>query len=120
MSGFLLRWIVVSISLLVADKLVPGISIGGSATVLLAAALLGVINAIVRPVIVLLTFPITLVTLGLFLFVINAGMLGLVAWLLDDFTISGFWSALFGAIIVSLTSWLVSSFIGTSGRYEKL
>ncbi len=120
MQGFLIRWLIVALSLFVADKLVPGIAIGSGGTLFFAAALLGVVNAFVRPVVVLLTFPITLLTLGLFLLVINAGMLGLVAWLLDDFSIAGFWSALFGAIIVSLTGWIGSSFVGNSGKYEKL
>ena len=120
MQGFLIRWLIVALSLYVADRLVPGIVIGSGATLLFAAALLGVVNAIVRPVVVLLTFPITLLTLGLFLLVINAGMLGLVAWLLDDFTIAGFWSALVGAVIVSLTGWIASSFVGNTGKYDRL
>ena len=120
MTGFLIRWLIVALSLLVAARLVPGIAIDGGGTLLFAAALLGIVNAIVRPVVVLLTFPITLITLGLFLLVINAAMLGLVAALLPDFTIAGFWSAVFGAIIVSLTGWVVSAFIGGKGQYDKL
>lgn len=120
MPGFILRWLVVALSLLVAAKLVPGITIDGPGTLLFAAALLGVVNAVVRPIVVLLTFPITLLTLGLFLLVVNAAMLGLVALLLDRFTIAGFPAALFGAIIVSVTGWVVSAFIGNRGRYERI
>ena len=83
-----------------------------------AALLLGVVNAFVRPLVVLLTFPITLVTLGLFLWVINAAMLGLVAALLDGFTLAGFGSALAGALVVSITSWIASWYVGSSGRFE--
>jgi len=76
------------------------------------------VNAVVRPLLVFFTLPLTIVTLGLFLFVVNAAMLGLVAALLERMTIAGFWSALFGSIVVSLVSWLVTTTIGNSGRVE--
>ena len=95
-------------------------SIGGTLTLVVAALLLGLVNAIIRPLVLLLTLPITIVTLGLFLFVINAAMFGLVAAMLDGFSVSGFWSAVFGAIVVSITSILASWFIGPKGRYEIL
>ncbi|MDH5455952.1 MAG: phage holin family protein, partial [Gammaproteobacteria bacterium] len=93
-------------------------SIEGAGTFILAALLLGVVNALVRPVAFIMTLPLTVITLGLFLFVLNAGMFGLVAALLDNFTVSGFWAAIFGAIIVSISSTIASWFIGPSGRYE--
>ena len=77
--------------------------------------LLGVVNAIVRPIAVVLTFPITIFTLGLFLLVVNAGMVGLVAWMLPGFHIDGFWTALLGALVVGLTGWIGSWFIGGKG-----
>lgn len=117
MPGFLVRWLIVALSLLVAARFVPGIMIDGIGTLMFAAVLLGLVNAVVRPVVVLLTLPITLITLGLFLLIINAGMLGLVAWLLPQFTIDGFWPAFFGAILVSLTGWLVSAFVGDQANY---
>lgn len=83
-----------------------------------AALLLGIVNAFVRPVIVILTLPITLLTLGLFLLVINALMIMLVAWFLPGFLVAGFWSAVFAAIVVSLTSWVMSGWIGPRGRIE--
>ena len=83
-----------------------------------AALLLGFVNAIVRPIAVVLTFPLTLVTLGLFLLVVNAAMLGLVALLLPGFKIGGFWTAVGASVIVSLTSWLASGLIGNSGKVE--
>ena len=78
-------------------------------------ALLGIVNGFVRPLAIILTFPITLVTLGLFLLVVNAGMLSLVAWVLPGFFVAGFWSAFWGALIVSLTGWVGSWFIGPRG-----
>ena len=118
MTGFLIRWAVSALALWVAQALVPGIRIQGAATLWIAALLLGFVNAVVRPLLIFFTLPITILTLGLFLLVINAAMLGLVAALLARFTISGFWSALVGAIVVGLVSWLVSSTIGNSARVE--
>jgi putative membrane protein len=118
MTGFLIRWAVSALALWVARSLVPGIQIEGASTLWMAALLLGFVNAVVRPLLIFFTFPITILTLGLFLLVINAAMLGLVAALLDRFTIAGFWPALAGAIVVSLVSWLVSSTIGSSARVE--
>ncbi len=118
MIGLLLRLLVVAFGLWLAAALVPGIEVQGLWTLLGAALLLGIVNAVVRPLLVILTLPITLLTLGLFLLVINAAMLGLVAWMFDSFTISGFWPALFGAIVVSLTGWFASYFIGPRGRIE--
>lgn len=120
MPGLLLRLLICALGLWLASALLPGIHISGTGTLLLAALLLGIVNALVRPVLVLLTLPITVLTLGLFLLVVNAATLGLVAALLDGFTISGFFSALFGALIVSLTGWIASWYIGPSGRVEVL
>ncbi len=118
MPGFLLRIVVVALGLWLASELVPGIAIEGTWTLLGAALLLGIVNAVVRPLLVLLTLPITVVTLGLFLLVVNAALLGLVAWIFDGFAIAGFWPALFGAVVVSLTGWFASWFIGPRGRVE--
>lgn len=101
-----------------ASRLVAGVAIESDLTLFIAAILLGFVNAVVRPIAVVLTLPITLVTLGLFLWVINAGMIGLVAWLLAGFEVSGLGPALLAAAIVSVTGWLGSSFIGSRGRYE--
>jgi putative membrane protein len=120
MFGFLLRLVIAAFGLWLADQLIDGVSIDGPGTLFLAAFLLGVVNAVVRPIFVLLTFPLTLVTLGLFLLVVNAAMLGLVAALLPGFHLAGFWSALLGSIVVSIVSWLASAWIGPSGRFEVL
>jgi putative membrane protein len=106
------------LGLFLASALVPGVQIAGAWSFILAAVLLGLVNAFVRPIAFVLTLPITIVTLGLFLLVLNAAMFGLVAALLDNFVVSGFWAALFGALIVSITSTVASWYIGPDGRYE--
>jgi putative membrane protein len=116
--GFLIRTLISALGLWIASKLVSGLHFDGGGTLLLAALLLGVVNAVVRPLLVILTFPLTLVTLGAFLLVVNAAMLGLVAAMLDGMRIEGFWSALFAAILVGLTSWIASGWIGPRGRVE--
>ncbi len=118
MQGIILRTLITMLGLFIASQLLSGVHIAGWGTFILAALLLGVANAIVRPLLFLLTLPITIITLGLFLFVLNAAMFGLVAALLDNFAVAGFWSALFGAIIVSITSTVASWYIGPDGRYE--
>jgi putative membrane protein len=118
MQGIVLRTLITMLGLFLASSLVPGVSIAGAWTFIFAAVLLGLVNAIVRPVAFLLTLPITVLTLGLFLLVLNAAMFGLVAAMLDDFVVTGFWSALFGAIIVSITSTIASWYIGPDGRIE--
>lgn len=119
MVGFLLRAAITALALWVAGQLLDGIHFDSNVKLLLAAVLLGVVNAIVRPIAFILTLPITVVTLGLFLFVLNAAMIGLVAWIVPGFTISGFWTAVGGAIIVGLVSWAASTVIGNSGRVER-
>ena len=118
MQGIVIRMLIAMLGLYLASELVPGVRIEGTGSFILAALLLGVVNAIVRPVAFLMTLPLTILTLGLFLFVLNAAMFGLVAAFLDNFTVSGFWAAIFGAIVVSLTSTVASWFIGPKGRYE--
>ncbi len=118
MIGFALRLLIVALGLWLASEWVPGIEVKGPWTLLGAALLLGIVNAVVRPLLIILTLPITVLTLGVFLLVINAAMLGLVAWMFDNFTIAGFGSALLGSIVVGLTGWLGSWFIGPRGRIE--
>ena len=110
MARFILRTAFAAFGLWLATKVVPGISIDGAGTLAGAAFLLGVINATVRPVLTLLTLPITILTLGLFLFVVNAATFGLVAYFLRDFHVAGFVPALLGSLLVSCISWLLSAF----------
>jgi putative membrane protein len=120
MVGFLLRAAISGLGLWLASLLLSGIRFESPAKLAIAAVLLGVINAVVRPIAFILTLPLTLVTLGLFLFVLNAAMVGLVARLVPGFTISGFWTAMGAAVIVWLVSWLGSSLIGSKGRLERI
>ena len=120
MQGIVLRTLITMLGLFIASQLLSGVYIEGWGTFVIAALLLGVANAIIRPLLFVLTLPITIVTLGLFLFVLNAAMFGLVAAMLDKFAVAGFWSAVFGAIIVSITSTVASWYIGPDGRYEVL
>ena len=120
MPGFLIRMVISAMGLWIASELVPGMEITGMGTLVAAAFLLGIVNAVVHPLILILTFPITIVTLGLFLLVINAGMLGLVAWLLDGFMLDGFLAAVAGSLVVSATGWFASWYIGPRGRFEIL
>jgi putative membrane protein len=116
--GILIRMVITAAGLWLASALVPGIAIASGGTLILAALVLGIVNAVVRPILVVLTLPITLLSLGLFLWVINAAMIGLAAWLLDGFHVAGFGSALLAAIIVGVTGWIGNAFIGERGRYE--
>ena len=120
MAGFLLRTLVTAFGLWLAATLLPGISISGPGTLFLAALLMGLTNGLVRPLAVFFTLPLTLLTLGLFLLVINAAMFGLVAAMLDGFRVAGFFSALLGWLVVSLTSTVASWYIGPAGRYQVL
>jgi putative membrane protein len=118
MEGIFLRTVIVMLGLFLASQILPGVTIVGTGSFILAAVLLGLVNAIVRPIAIALTLPFTIVTFGLFLFVVNAGMFGLVAALLKNFSVSGFWSAIFGSIVVSITSTIASWYIGPDGKFE--
>ncbi len=120
MLGFIIRTLITALGLWLAASLLPGIAIDGPGTLLLAALLMGLVNGLVRPLAVFFTLPLTLLTLGLFLLVINAAMFGLVAAMLDGFRVAGFFSALLGWLVVSVTSTVASWYIGPSGRYQVL
>jgi putative membrane protein len=116
MSGFLMRAAIVAIGLWVATRWVSGVDIDTPTTLLLAGVLLGMVNTILKPIAIVLTLPMTVATLGLFLLVINAGMVALVAWMLPGMHVEGFWSALWTALVVSLVSIVGSWFIGPKRR----
>jgi putative membrane protein len=97
---------------------VDGVSIDAPGTLILAGVLLGIVNSIVRPIAIVLTLPMTIVTLGLFLLVINAGMVALVAWILPGMHVAGFWSAFLTSLLVSLVSFVGSWFVGGKGKVE--
>jgi putative membrane protein len=120
MSGLLIRWLISAVSLLIVSYLVPGIEVQGFFYALLAAVFLGVLNAVVRPIIIILTLPLTIFTLGLFLFVVNGIMLMLVSAVIKGFSVNGFWAAVGGALVLSIINWFSSSYINSSGRIESI
>jgi putative membrane protein len=118
MVGFLLRAAITALGLWVASEIFDGLHFASPTKLLVAAVLLGVVNAFVRPLAFILTLPLTVLSLGLFLLVLNAAMVGLVAWMVPGFEISGFWTAVGAALVVSLVSWAASSAIGSNGKVE--
>jgi len=119
MTGFILRALISAVGLWIATRWVSGIWIADAGTLILAGALLGIMNAIVRPIAILLTLPITILSLGFFLLVVNAGMVALVAAILPGFHIpGGFWSAFGTALIVWVTGWVGSWLIGPRGKID--
>jgi putative membrane protein len=114
--GLVIRVLVNAGAIMLAAYLVPGLQVRSLATALIAGLVLGLVNAIVRPVLVILTLPLTLVTLGLFLLVLNAFCLWLTSVFVPGFTVDGFWAAFLGALIVSLVSWILTAFVSDSGR----
>lgn len=108
MSQFLLTWILTAISLVITAYLIPGIMIKGLVVAAIAALIMGLINAVVRPILILFTLPLTVLTLGLFLFVVNAISFSLVSYFTPGFSINSFWDALFGSIILSIISSLLN------------
>ncbi|NKB96923.1 MAG: phage holin family protein [Pseudomonadales bacterium] len=116
----ILRLLVNVLGLWVASSLLDGIYAEANGDLVWAAIALALVNALIRPIAILLTLPITLLTLGLFLLFINAAMLNLAAWFVDGFYVAGITDSLMGAIIVSLISWAGSAFISDSGRMERV
>jgi len=107
-------------ALWVAASLIPGIALGGLGHTLLAALVLGIINAVVRPILIFLTLPITLVTLGLFIFVLNAFCLWLTSGLVPGFEVHGFGAAFLGALVISAVSWVLTAFLSDAGRVRRI
>jgi putative membrane protein len=114
-----LRWLVLTAAVLASSWFLDGIHVGGFMSALFAAGLLGILNAAVRPVLILLTLPINILSLGLFTFVVNAFLLKLVSSVVSGFEVHGFWTAVFGAIIIGGVSWFLNMFIGGGGRVER-
>ena len=114
--GFLVRVLVNGLAIYLIARIVPGIAVEGVLTALGAGLVLGLINAIVRPILVVLALPATLLTLGLFLFVLNAFCLWLTSQLVRGFEIQGAWAALFGALLISAVSFVLNAFVSDRGR----
>jgi putative membrane protein len=117
--GFVVRVLVNAATIALAAALVPGIRLDGATPALLAGVVLGLINALVRPVLVLLTLPLTLLTLGLFLLVLNGFCLALTSWLVPGFEVHGFLAAVLGALLISVVSWILTAFVSDRGRLER-
>ena len=105
------RWLIITVAILIASYFVPGIKVDALSTAVVAACVLGLINVFIRPVVVLLTLPLSILTLGLFYFFINAFLLELVSYFVTGFVVRDFFSAFFGSLIISIVSWLANSFI---------
>jgi len=108
MRTLLLKWLINALALFITTYLVKGIEVSGPGAVLMAAALLGILNALIRPILIILTLPINIITLGLFTLVINGCMLWFVSLLIKGFVIQGFWPAVIGALLISLVSWFIN------------
>lgn len=114
--GFLVRASFAALGLWLATQLFSGLAFDQAGTLIAAALLLGIVNAVIRPLLLLLTLPLTVLTLGFFLLVVNGAMVGLVAWMLDGFRVAGFWTAVGTSLVVSFTSGIGSSAFGDGGR----
>jgi len=120
-TAFLIRWLVTTIAVFAAEKIIPGIHCHSAGALLGASLLLGIINAFVRPILLLLSIPFIILTMGLFILVVNALMLMLVAQIIHSFAVDGFWSAFFGSIVISFVSWILSSFFRSSdGKFHTI
>jgi putative membrane protein len=118
MKGIFLRWLILTFSIIATSYLIDGIQVSGFVSAFFAAAILGILNAFFRPILLILTLPVNILSLGLFTFVINAIVLMMVSGMISGFEVYGFWSAVFGSLLISLVSWLLTSFIGGRGTVQ--
>jgi len=116
--GLLVRWLVLTAAIVIASYLISGIEVSGFFSAFFAAAILGLLNIFLRPILFILTLPINILTFGLFTFVINAVLLKMASGVISGFQVHGFWSAVFGALVISVVNWLLNSFINEQGRVE--
>ena len=120
MMGLLIRWLIVTVAIIFASYLLDGIEVKNFFSAFFAAAALGILNALFRPILIVLTLPINILTLGLFTFLINALMLKMASGIIPGFEVHGFWTAIFGSLIISTISWLLNAFISDRGRVERV
>ena len=118
MNGIVVRWLILTFSIIITSYLLEGIQVNGFVSAFFAAAILGILNAFFRPILFILTLPINILSLGLFTFVINAVMLMMASGLISGFYVDGFWSAVFGSLFISLVSWGLNSFINERGTIQ--
>jgi len=120
MRGIGIRWLSTTAAILAAAYLLEGIYVDGFLSAFIAAAFLGILNAFFRPIALLLTLPINILTLGLFTFIINAMLLKMVSGVVSGFHVAGFWSAVFGSLMISIVSWLLNSFMNDYGGIDAI
>ena len=118
--GIFIRWLILTAAIIAASYLIDGIRISGFFSAFFAAAVLGILNALFRPILFILTLPINIMTLGLFTFIINALLLKMASGVIPGFDVHGFWSAVFAALIISGVNWILSSFINEQGRIARV
>ncbi len=118
MKGILVRWLLQAVAIFLAAYMVEGIHMAGFMSAVMAAAVLGILNAFFRPILLLLTLPLNILTLGLFTFVINAILLLMASGLIGGLVVDGFGSALLGSLLISIVSWLLTSFINERGTVQ--
>ena len=118
MRGLALRWLSLTFAIVLASYLLEGIQISGFLSALGAAAMLGILNAFFRPIALIITLPINILSFGLFTFIINAVMLKMVSGVIGGFVVHGFWTAVFGALIISLVSFGLNTLIGENGQVD--
>jgi len=118
MRGIFIRWLILTFAIIATSYLIDGIQVSGFLSAFFAAAILGILNAFFRPILLILTLPVNILSLGLFTFVINAIVLMMVSGAISGFEVYGFWSAVFGSLLISLVSWLLTSFIGERGTVQ--
>jgi putative membrane protein len=118
MRGLILRWLTLTFAIMISAYLLDGIRVSGFFSALFAAALLGILNAFFRPIAMLITLPINILTLGLFTFVVNAFMLKSASAVIPGFEVHGFWTSIFGALLIGGVSWLLNVFISEEGQVE--
>lgn len=110
----IMRWLIITAAILLSSILIPGIRVDSLLTAVVAAGILGLINIFIKPVLIILTLPLNILTLGLFSFIINAFLLKMVSYFVTGFEVNGFWAALLGALVISLVNWLTNRFIVTA------
>jgi len=118
MKGIFFRWLILTGAIVIASYLLDGIRVRGFFSAFFAAAMLGMLNAFFRPIVIILTLPVNILSLGLFTFLINAFMLKMASGVIPGFDVSGFWSAVLGSLLISLVSWILSSFVNEQGTVQ--
>ena len=118
MNGLMLRWLILTVAIMITSYLIKGIVVNGFFAAFFAAAVLGILNAFFRPIALILTLPINIMSLGLFTFIINAIMLKMASSIIPGFWVHGFWAAVLGAFLVSIISWVLNSFVNDKGNVQ--